>query len=292
MTTVPIRPMLAVTADYLAAWPAEGFWVQPKFDGLRCIVDPDRGPCLRSGEPIPNPFVREALQDPAVLGLDGELCAPGGLEAAQRAFTGASPPPEGWRFHAFDDLAAYSSPFETRLARLRRRRLPPWATASPARRMLAPEDAAGAFAQVLADLRETEPATTVDGVVLRHPGRPYREGRASAARCEAIKVKPCDEAEARLADVRARDDAGDTLGAVQVHFGGRPLWAPAAMPRAQARDLWAERDQLEGQAVTLRWWGLTASGLPRHAIAVAVRRDLAPAKRLTFSSTFAFARVM
>lgn len=287
MTTAPIRPMLAVTADYLAAWPAEGFWVQPKFDGLRCIVDPVLGPRLRSGEPIPNPHVRALLQDPAVRGLDGELCAPGGLEAAQSAFMGAGPPPEGWRFHAFDDLAAFSAPFTARLERLRRRRLPPWAAAAPARRARAPDDCAAAFAGVLADLRAIDPATTVDGVILRNPARPYREGRASAHRGELIKVKPFDEAEAWLADVRARDDDGAALGAVQVQFGGQGLWAPVAMPRALARDLWAQRDALEGQAVTLRWWGLTGTGRPRHAIAVAIRRDCAPAKRDPFRDRFA-----
>ena len=276
MTTQQIRPMLAVTAAYPLPWGPPGFWIQPKFDGFRCMVDPVAGPVTRTGAPIKNRHVREALSDPALIGLDGELTAPGGLEAAQSAFSADRPPPPGWRFTAFDDLTAFSRPFSDRLARLRRRGegLPPWARVSPARLARGPDDLTATYAALLDDHDRQDPTTDLDGFCLRRADRPYHEGKASAVRGELFKVKPMSEGEAILLDVAGRGDDPHAIGAVQVRHCGRAFWAPFGMPRDLARALWRDRDGLPGAAVTLRSWGTTGHDLPRHAVAVAIRRDL------------------
>ena len=274
--TRPVTPMLAITAPRLT-WPTGGMWVQPKFDGLRCIVDPVAGPMLRSGEPVPCPAVRAALADAALIGLDGELTAPGGLEAAQSAFTGQGAPPAGWRFTAFDDLTAFSQPFARRLEKLRSRAagLPPFALISPARHAATAADAAEAFAAVVADHRAQDPARDLDGLILRNPRFAYREGRASAHRAELVKIKPMDEGETPILDVAARHDDPDALASVMIHAAGRDQWVPAGLPRAEARRLWSERDGVIGRPAVIRCWGRTGRGALRHAVAVAVRRDLA-----------------
>lgn len=274
--TLPVRPMLAVTAPTLK-WPRSGFWVQPKFDGVGCLIDPALGPVTLSGQPIPCPAVRDALSHRALIGLHGELTAPGGLEAAQSAFMGSGQPPADWRFTAFDDLTAFSRPFEQRLARLRSKddRLPDFALISPARHAATAAEAPEAFAAVVADQTAQDGRRHLDGLILRSPEQPYREGRASAYRGEAIKLKPSDEGEAEVLDVSARRDDQTAVGALQVRSAAGAVWVPAALPRDAARALWAERDSLPGRPATLRWWGLTSRGGLRNAIAVSIRRDRA-----------------
>lgn len=276
----PLRPMLAVEAPRLT-WGPDGFWVQPKFDGLRCLIDPTAGPVLRSGGAVHNPRVREVLSDPALAGLDGELTAPGGLEAAQSAFTSNRPPPAGWTFTAFDDASSPALAFAERLQRLRQRlaHLPAHVRAhvrpSPAQLASREVDAQGAFAAVITAMQAEGTPRALDGLILRRSGAAYHEGKASAFRGELIKLKPMSEGECPVLDLSARPDAPDCLGAVQVRHGGATVWAPAGMPRADARRLWRERDSVIGKSAVIRWWGTTARGLPRHAVAVALRRDLA-----------------
>jgi ATP-dependent DNA ligase len=274
--TPTIRPMLASTPERLD-WPRGGLWVQPKYDGLRCLIDPEAGPVLRSGEPIPCPEVREALSDPRMVGFDGELTAPGGLEAAQSTFTSQSTPPEGWRFTAFDDVTAFSQPFAVRLARLRAREaaLPACALISPARFAATAGEAAEAFAAVVSDHREQDTRRSLDGLILRSPIRAYREGRTTAFRGEAMKLKPASEGEAFILDLTVRRDDRSAIGSIMVQVGTDAMWVPLAMPRDAARRLHRERDRTVGRQAVLRWWGITAKGKPRSAFAVAIRRDLA-----------------
>lgn len=273
---VATSPMLAVASPSLK-WPKGGFWVQPKFDGLRCLVDPVAGPILRSGAPVPCPAVREALSDPRLVGLDGELTAPGGLEAAQSAFTRQAAPPKGWRFTAFDDLTAFSRPYAARLDRLRARAegLPAFALISPARHAPTAAAAPQAFADVVCDQLAQDPSRELDGLILRSPLWGYREGKASAWRGELLKVKPMSEGEAPIIDLAARRDDPDALGAVCVEMSGRKVWAPAGLRRGDARLLWACRDSLHLAPAVIRWWGRTATGDLRNPVMSALRRDLA-----------------
>lgn len=272
----PISPMLAVTAANVR-WTPDGFWAMPKYDGLRCIIDPTTGPVLRSGSPVPCPAVREALSDRRLIGLDGELTAPGGLEAAQSAFTGHAAPPPGWRFTAFDDLSAFSLPFSDRLARLRSKadNLPDFATVSPARFAAGPDDAPGVFADVVCDQLAQDPCRSLDGLILRSPAWPYREGKASAHRGELLKVKPMSEGEMPILDIAARSDDAGALGAVRLACAGRSVWAPVGMRRGDARLLWTCRDSLIDAPAVIRWWGRTTAGSLRNPVMVAIRRDLA-----------------
>lgn len=69
------RPMLAgtISTEYYAA-EIDKYVMQPKYDGIRCIIHPNLGPVTRQLKPIPNPMIRAKLSsDKKLIGLDGEL---------------------------------------------------------------------------------------------------------------------------------------------------------------------------------------------------------------------------
>lgn len=263
-----LKPMLAASAtlDDLI-FP---MFAQVKYDGVRCIVDPSAGPVTREGRPFSNPGLIAALRPDRLAGFDGELIAPGGFEAAQSAFLGSAPLPDGWRFVAFD-LAGSAAPFSERIAGLRRRAerdgraeimvAPTWRVESCAQ-------AEAAFARGLSEGGE--------GAIFRADGWAYREGRGSLHRRDLLKVKASGETEAVVLDLYPRADDPAAVGVLRVDWRGRKLMVPAAMPRDLARRLWTRRDDLPGALASLRHCGQTAAGLPRGAVLVGLRRDLTP----------------
>jgi DNA ligase-1 len=73
---LPTRPLLSATIETEAdlqklTYPLA---VSPKLDGIRCLIHPSLGPVSRSFKAIPNNWIRETLNQPALHGLDGELC--------------------------------------------------------------------------------------------------------------------------------------------------------------------------------------------------------------------------
>lgn len=262
-----LKPMLAVTAD-LARVPFP-CWSQEKHNGFRCIIDPEAGAVSREGRPISNPEARGLLSQAALWGLDGELTAPGGFEAAQAAFGGSEPLPAGWRYHVFDMVGA--SAFPERLATARR---------------LVGSLGAQDVVTISEPLRHRDRASfeaayeaTIagggEGRVTRADGWGYREGKASATRCELVKHKPTDESEGVILGVRPRADDPDAVGAVTLLAGGREFSAPVALTRAQATRLMTQQANLPGRLGTYRHSGFTADGAPWCAAFIGVRRDLA-----------------
>src|SRR5690606_37971657 len=47
--------------------------VQPKLDGIRCIIHPQFGPVSRTLKPIPNKHIRDTLQALDIPYMDGEI---------------------------------------------------------------------------------------------------------------------------------------------------------------------------------------------------------------------------
>ncbi len=263
-----LKPMLAVSAtlDDLA-FPC---FAQVKYDGVRCIIDPAAGPITREGLVFPNPRLIEALRPDRLGGLDGELIAPGGFEAAQSAFMGSGPLPAGWRFMAFD-TAGSAAPFPERVGNLRRRVERAACEAvevAPTWRVETAFQAEAAFARGLAEGGE--------GAIFRADGWAYREGKGSLHRRDLLKVKASGETEAEIIEARQREDDPAAIGSVRVIWRGRAFSVPAAMPRDQARALWTRRASLPGALASLRHCGLTGSGLPRGAVLIGLRRDVAP----------------
>lgn len=268
MTSPLYKAMQPVTAD-LASLPLPA-WSQEKHDGVGAIVDPHAGLVSKEGHPIPNSAAREILDQRALWGAHGELIAPGGFEAAQSAFMGSGALPSGWRFMVHD-LAGSSMPFRDRLTTATR-----MVESLGAQNVvhISPARACRTLGEVHDHLAEVVERGG-EGIVLKCGAWGYREGKASAKRGEALKIKPTDEAEAEILDVIARQDDEAAAGSVMLRLGARVFSAPVAMPRALAARLLTLKANLPGRLGTVRFSGFTRDGVPRCAAFIGVRRDLA-----------------
>ncbi|MEH0194598.1 hypothetical protein V7S57_02565 [Caulobacter sp. CCNWLY153] len=269
MTTAPtLKAMHPVSAD-LSCLPLPGF-AQEKHDGVGGLVDPLAGLVSKTGQPIANKDARQLLSIPALWGLHGELTAPGGFEEAQSVFAASSGLPSGWRFMVFDH-AGSSAAFVDRLAMARRKVESLGAQdvvqIVPARKVTTLAAVRDALEEVI--------SRNGEGLVLKCGPWGYREGKASSTRGEAVKVKPTDELEASILEVRARADDPEAAGSVLLDLGGQAFAAPVALSRAQAMRLMTQRASLPGRAGTIRFSGFTERGVPRCARFIGVRRDLA-----------------
>lgn len=265
-----LKPMHPVSCTLDALRARQGpYWSQVKHDGFRCIIDPDAGPVSKEGLPIANREVRDFLAQAGLEQVEGELIAPGGFEAAQAAFGGSAPLPEGWRFMAFD-LVGSAMPFPERLGVVRR-----LVDRLGVQDVVKVSDAAchRSFASFEPAYAETL-ALGGEGRIVRVGQWGYREGKASLHRGEALKIKPTDEAEGVILDVRPREDDPEAVGSVELHAFGRDFSAPVAITRRDACRLWTRRANLPGRPGTIRFDGFTAAGAPRGARFIGVRRDL------------------
>lgn len=268
MITPEYRVMHPVRAD-LSRLPLPA-WSQEKHNGVGGLVDPRAGLVSKEGRPIANRDAREILSVRALWGVHGELIAPGGFEEAHSVFATSSGLPSGWRFMAFD-LAGSSMPFPDRLAAVRR------AVASLGAQDVVQVSPAVSHRSVESIQARLDEVVSLggEGLVIHCGAWGYREGKASATRCESVKLKPEAEAEAEIMGVRPRLDDPTLAGAFELRLGAVEFAAPLAVTRAQAARLMTQRANLPGRLATYRHAGFTPRGVPIAARVIGVRRDLA-----------------
>src|SRR3546814_17315127 len=106
------KPLLAEKADLdLLTFP---MIASPKIDGIRCVIHPEHGAVSRKLKPIPNNYVREALNAIGIAGYDGELVTyPGDriddFNTVQSTIMRADDKPV-YHFHVFDAITTPPTP--------------------------------------------------------------------------------------------------------------------------------------------------------------------------------------
>lgn len=192
-----MKPMLAAVLESSATlcYPA---LASPKLDGVRCLII-NGVATSRSLKPIPNAYVQRLFGDKRLNGLDGELIVgPATAEDAYRRTTSgvmrADLQPDV-HFFVFDNYLC-DAPFQKRLAEAYRQVIKHHTS----------------FASVVAhaevrsevdlNLYEAERlAEGYEGVMLRDPSGPYKEGRSTAKEGFLLKLKRFQDAEARVVGV-------------------------------------------------------------------------------------------
>jgi DNA ligase-1 len=197
--TKPFKPMLADPPEpekFPLRFP---FYGSPKYDGIRCIITED-GPVTRKLKPIPNRALRDVLSHILLLHLDGELLAgdpmnPNAMQATTSAVMGFEADFSQVKFYVFDHIEYPELPFSKRQEYLQVMYRRCAEVGLPV--VLVPQvfikDEEDLTAYVTKCLE-----AGYEGVILRSPTSPYKYGRSTAKEQYLLKIKPWEDAEAKV----------------------------------------------------------------------------------------------
>jgi DNA ligase-1 len=177
-----------------------GIFASAKIDGVRAAVRTGRL-TSRSLKVIPNPFIRKAFEHSFLEGLDGEIIV--GDPVAKDVFrktSGAcnneSLKPNGTvRFYVFDDFSNPLLPFSSRIKRAAEK-------CERAQKLginvvLLEQKLVFDSASLLA-FEEQCLAHGYEGLILRHPLKPYKNGRSTTREAGMLKLKRFIDSEAMI----------------------------------------------------------------------------------------------
>jgi len=290
MTT--FKPMLAGKFDpALARFPV---LASPKLDGFRIMAMGGK-PMTRSMKVLPNRHVQKVFAEHAGLleGLDGELIVgapndPGTFERTTSALRREEGEPD-FTFHAFD-LWNEAGPYRERLMNLQQsfgaHAAAPWIEVVP-----------HSMIHDIGFLESYEQVTLLEGyegVMLRDPAGPYKQGRSSTREGWLLKVKRYEDAEAEIiAMVEEMHNTNEaftselgrtkrstmaeglvgkgTMGALVVkglngQFKDAVFNIGTGFDAAQRAEFWRCGRSLLGQTVTYKFFAVGAKDAPRHPV--------------------------
>lgn len=193
-----MKPMLAVCAELNEIrYP---LLASPKLDGVRALVI-DGKLCSRSLKPFPNESVQNAYSKKEFNGLDGELIV--GSPTAKDVFRSTSSATANAighpvvTFYVFDDFSAAGT-FEQRLAVLRDRFLTAEASDPLQPAIVVLEHRLIVNAEQLNAYEQEMLAIGYEGLILRSPRSPYKQGRSTVAEGWMLKLKRFTDSEAKI----------------------------------------------------------------------------------------------
>lgn len=276
----PFRPMLAAAVEDIEAL-VYPLIATPKIDGIRCVL---RGGVLaRSGKLIPNVYVRESLKD-APENLDGELIT-GNFQATSSGIMTRTGEPD-FKFWIFDIVA--DLPYIERLQIIKDVKHPriefvPWEYVNSSDELRAYEEAV---------LKEG-----FEGVCLRKPNSPYKQGRSTLKEGYLLKLKRFQDAEAvivgfeeqyRNDNVLQTNELGyakrshnaegmvpkDTLGKLIVEKDGVTFGIGTGFTDAQRKEIWDNRESYLGKIVKFKSQPYGVKDAPRLPVFLGFRSEV------------------
>ncbi|MEQ3724360.1 DNA ligase [Alcanivorax sp.] len=254
-------PALQLAQQYEQGVSLPEYWVSEKLDGVRAYWD-GKQLISRGGHVIAAPdwFVRGY---PAVP-LDGELwMGRGRFSDVSAAVRRLQPNAQEWRqiqYKVFD-LPASSAPFSQRIVQMNA-----LAAASSAYTLSVIEQQRVPSHAVLLQRLDKVMAAGGEGLMLHHGGSFYQAGRSDAI----LKVKTHQDAEAVvIAYTEGKGKYQGMLGALVVQrHDGRQFKLGTGLTDKQRED-----PPPLGATVTYKYFGKTATGLPRFASFLRIRHD-------------------
>ena len=254
-------PALQLAKVYQPGMPLDGYWVSEKLDGVRAYWD---GAQLwsKGGNRIAAPeWFTRGYPDQA---MEGELwMGRGRFAEVSAAVHRLRPQAQEWRqirLMLFD-LPESRQPFAVRVQEMRALVV---ASSSYTLEMITQTPATD-HDRLMQQLDKVM-ARGGEGLMLHHGDSVYHAGRSDAV----LKVKRYQDAEARvIGHVGGQGKFAGMLGALQVETDdGRRFRLGTGFSDAERRD-----PPPIGSTVTFKYYGLTATGLPRFASFLRVRRD-------------------
>ena len=254
-------PALQLAKVYQPGMPLDGYWVSEKLDGVRAYWD---GAQLwsKGGNRIAAPeWFTRGYPDQA---MEGELwMGRGRFAEVSAAVRRLRPQAQEWRqirLMLFD-LPESRQPFAVRVQEMRALVV---ASSSYTLEMITQTPATD-HDRLMLQLDKVM-ARGGEGLMLHHGDSVYHAGRSDAV----LKVKSYQDAEARVTGhVGGKGKFAGMLGALQVETAdGRRFRLGTGFSDAERRD-----PPPIGSTVTFKYYGLTATGLPRFASFLRVRED-------------------
>lgn len=273
-----------------------------KLDGVRCLVQDGRL-VSRTLKPIPNKFVQEAFKG-LPEGTDGELIVgdPRDPEAYRNTVSvvmSDDKPLDFYKstvsYHVFDQFAEPSVPFNLRLDGICDRigLLGAWEVPGITNVKMVGHVSIKDAAE-LAQLEEAWLAEGYEGVMLRDPAGPYKQGRSSEKQGWLLKLKQFEDAEAVVIGYEEENEntneamtnalgrterstakAGmvgkGTLGNFKVvGVGGTydkvEFGVGGGFDAAQRKNFWADRENLLGKVVKFKYFASGSKERPRFPV--------------------------
>ncbi|MGO1691754.1 MAG: DNA ligase [Marinobacter sp.] len=254
------QPPVPLANTYQQGIGLKGYWVSEKFDGVRAYWDGQRF-LSRNGNiyEAPNWFVEGFPSIP----LDGELWM-GRQRFAELsgAVRKRIPVDREWRdiqFHAFDLPA--SGPFHERYGQLKA-----LVESTDSRYLkLVEQEPATSHSALMVRLDKLV-AEGGEGLMLKRRGSRYEAGRSD----DLLKVKTFEDAEAVVVEhLDGKGRLQGMMGALRVELpSGRRFRIGTGFS-----DELRARPPAPGTRITFKYYGLTATGLPRFASFLRVRND-------------------
>ena len=254
-------PALQLARVYQPGMPLDGYWVSEKLDGVRAYWD---GAQLwsKGGNRIAAPeWFTRGYPDQA---MEGELwMGRGRFAEVSAAVRRLRPQAQEWRqirLMLFD-LPESRQPFAVRVQEMRAL----VAASSSYTLEVVTQTPATDHDRLMQQLDKVM-ARGGEGLMLHHGDSVYHAGRSDAV----LKVKRYQDAEARvIGHVGGQGKFAGMLGALQVETDdGRRFRLGTGFSDAERRD-----PPPIGSTVTFKYYGLTATGLPRFASFLRVRED-------------------
>ena len=239
-----ILPMLANKWDDRKNYISEPFYVQPKLDGIRLLVS-NQGCFSRTGKPVKGvDHLSRGLRDGEW--LDGECYAPG--KTFEEITSMFKMNPQDLEFHVFDyfDLGRPDLPFAERQKRVTVQTV---------------------LVKKKSDVEkwhDTFVEQGHEGIMIRDAVSTYEIGKRSNY---LLKFKKFQTEEYEILDVK--EGSGREKGAAIWVCDG--FCAKPEGTLEYRRQLFKDGDTYIGKMLTVRFQNLTAQGIPRFPVGVAVR---------------------
>lgn len=287
------KPTLAIAADFdKLVFP---LIASPKIDGIRCVIDPERGAVTRKLLPIGNTYISEKLNSYALSFTDGEIVTyTNGKVDSFSTIQSKVMADDGecvFSFHVFDCFEAPTDSYNLRIERAGKK------IGNCPIAQIHTYQTVDNFDQLMALVDNWIDRDGWEGGMARRPSAPYKYGKSTVNDACLLKIKRFIDSEARIkgfnekmhnANEATKDELGrtkrssskaglipmDTLGSIECEWDNGVKFSLAGIDAEEGAKIWAIRQKLIDGLVNFKYQEIGPNGAPRFASYRGIRYDL------------------
>lgn len=283
------QPMLACSTQPKLLALRYPVYASFKMDGIRCVT-PNGQVLSRKLKPIPNKYIQKLLRD-LPYGLDGELMVEGSFNTLTSSIMSEAGEPN-FTFKVFDILGS-KKPFKERMTEV-----------VDICNTLALHHIEPVFQHLCYDQASVQAyydlaiSKGYEGLILRNPSGPYKEGRSTLNEQWMLKLKPIEDTEATIVEFtelmhnlnapetnnvgateRNKCQAGmqesGILGAlIAITTEGTVVKVGSGFTNEQRTEIWVNQDKYRGKMFTFKFQERTVDGAYRFPVFKGWRHDV------------------